>query len=91
MPGQLLRFAAVFDEELQAVAVRRANVGGNVAGEGTKALVRFAEDERWRRTGAYDPPRTLDEAWLSRWPLQRDNPIEGGTERDTPPPDTLDR
>lgn len=84
MPDQRQWFPAVFDAELEKVTARRANVGGNTAGEGTRKLVRFAEDERWSRTGAYDPPRTVDEAWLSRWPLERDGKTEGGSPRDTP-------
>lgn len=84
MPDQRLWFPAVFDAELEKVTARRANVGGNAAGEGTRKLVRFAEDERWNRTGAYDPPRPVDEAWLSRWPLERDGKTEGGSPRDTP-------
>src|SRR5688572_28480455 len=85
MTVEPLRFPAVFAEELDVVHVRRLQVDSEPDhGRRIAKLLAFAEAEHFRRTGKHLPPRKIDEAWLERWPLQPDRPIEGDGPRDEP-------
>jgi hypothetical protein len=84
MPSGELEFHTVFGEELEIVRQRRVNVTTNVDKSLTHRLVRFVEDERFRRNGRYEPDRT-DGPWPPDcWPLQDDGPFEGDGARDRP-------
>lgn len=86
MTREALRFPAVFAEELGVVYARRIQVDYSASTEAERIapLVAFAEQEHFRRTDKYLPPRKADGAWRERWPLEPDGPHEGDGPRDEP-------